>query len=78
VTTKWSKRGQATRQPVPNLAVLAPGRVNSSVPGPGKPVPDGTRGTRFADRNPMFDSEPKAQDEGRDPIRPSKRLKGVA
>jgi len=78
VTTKWNKRGQACKQAAPTLSVLAPGRVNSAVPGPGQPVRAGARGTVMRDRNPMHDSGPLAQESGTDAIRPQKRLKGIS
>lgn len=77
MTTKWNKRGQALCDVKPNLNVLAPGRVNSAVPGPGQPVPKGARGTVFASRNPMHDKGPLGQDQGSSPIRPQLRQKGV-
>jgi hypothetical protein len=77
MTTKWTKRGQAIRQAVPNLAVLAPGKVNSAVPGPGKPVPGGYRGTEYAPRNPMHDTEQFVEDKSSDPIRAQLAQRGV-
>jgi hypothetical protein len=70
-------RRQVILQPAPNLAVRSPGAVNSAVPGPGRPVPKGFRGTEFADRNPMFDTEARGQDEGEDAIRTQQHMKGV-
>jgi len=73
MTTNWKKRGQALCDGKPNLT------VKSSAKGPnhiGHPV--GTsRGTQFADRNPMHDSEPVAQDSGSDAIRTRLKQKGV-
>lgn len=77
MTTKWSKRGQATRQPVPTLNVLSPGAVNSAVPGPGRPVPAGYRGTEYSPRNPMHDTGQFGEDTGKDPIRAQLVQRGV-
>lgn len=77
MTTKWKKRGQALCVAKPNLTVRAPGAVNSSVPGPGQPVPKGQRGTVYASRNPMHDKAPIAQDTSSQPIRSQLRQRGV-
>jgi hypothetical protein len=75
VTTNWKKRGQALRDKVPHLT------VKSAAAGPnfpGHPVSRTNRGTVYADRNPMHDTEPKAQEEGaKDPIRTQLVQRGV-
>jgi hypothetical protein len=78
VTTKWKKRGQALCDGKPHLTTHAPGRVNSAVPGPGSPVPEGYRGTVYAPRNPMHDTAAMEQEEGAaNPIRQQLKQRGV-
>lgn len=75
MTTKWKMRGQALLDKAPHLT------VKSSASGPnhiGRPVPSGSRGTVYRDRNPMHDTEPLGQNEGKDPIRTQLRQKGVS
>jgi hypothetical protein len=73
--TKSGKRGQCLHDGVPHLTV----KSNSGQPrAPGHPVPKGSRGTVYRDRNPMHDTEPPGQDEGHgEPIRTQLKLKGV-
>jgi hypothetical protein len=78
MTTKWKKRGQALRDGVPNLTIKAPGATNTAVPGPGRPVPKGTRGTVYVSRNPMHDTLPLHQETSGDPIRTQLKQRGVA
>jgi hypothetical protein len=66
---------QALHDGKPHLSLSPPS------PGPkhiGHPVPKGSRGTEYWDRNPMHDTEPRSQDEGHaDPIRTQLHHKGV-
>jgi hypothetical protein len=72
------KRHTGLRDAAPRLTTRAPGAVNSAVPGPGRPVPAGYRGTEYRDRNPMHDTAPMDQEEGsRDPIRQQLKQRGV-
>lgn len=75
MTTRWSKRGQAVKQPRPYLTK----KSSSGQPRqPGHPVPPRARGTTYAPRNPMHDSSPHEQEDHRDdPIKTSLLLKGV-
>lgn len=74
MTTKWKMRGQALCDRKPDLTVRSAAKGNPAV---GRPVPSGYRGTEYAPRNPMHDTEPMEQDESANPIRAQLRLKGV-
>lgn len=75
MTTKWKMRGQALCDGVPKLMVKSPARGPNHV---GRPVPSGYRGTVYAPRNPMHDTAPMEQEEGRsDPIRQQLKQRGV-
>lgn len=70
--SRKSKRGQALKDAAPNLS-LSPASTGPQH----KPVARGARGTEYSPRNPMHDTEPFGQEEGRDPIRTRLLLKGV-
>lgn len=67
--------GQCIRDRAPKLLVKSPATGCNH---PGHEVPKGFRGTEYSPRNPMHDTEPKAQEEGRsDPIRTQLVQRGV-
>lgn len=75
MTTNWKKRGQALCDGKPTLTVKS---STKGCPAVGHPVPSGYRGTEYAPRNPMHDTEPFPQEEGRsDPIRGQLKQRGV-
>lgn len=76
MSTNWKKRGQALLDGKPNLTLNPKGtrKVNHI----GNPVTKVARGTEYAPRNPMHDTEPHEQEESRsDPIRTQLIQRGV-